>query len=72
LRVHGDAPPRAGVPPNAGCSTPRGEGRVGGDASPSDAAAAKKSALREKALADVGVQAMLEVFPAEIRDVEEM
>jgi len=37
-----------------------------------DAAAVKKTALREKALADAGVQAMLEVFPAEIRDVEEM
>jgi len=31
-----------------------------------------KSALRQQALADAGVQAMLEVFPAEIRDVEEM
>ena len=37
-----------------------------------DAAATKKSALRDKALADAGVQALLEVFPAEIRDVEEM
>ena len=37
-----------------------------------DAAASRKSALREKALADAGVQALLEVFPAEIRDVEEM
>jgi hypothetical protein len=36
------------------------------------AAAAKQSALRDQALADAGVQAMLEVFPAEIRDVEEM
>jgi DNA polymerase-3 subunit gamma/tau len=36
------------------------------------AAADKKSALREQAMADSGVQAMLEVFPAEIRDVEEM
>jgi DNA polymerase-3 subunit gamma/tau len=34
--------------------------------------AARKSALKEEALADAGVQAMLEVFPAEIRDVEEM
>ena len=42
-----------------------------GTAAP-DAAAMKKSALREKALADAGVQALLEVFPAEIRDVEEM
>jgi DNA polymerase-3 subunit gamma/tau len=35
-------------------------------------AADKKTALRERALADAGVQALLEVFPAEIRDVEEM
>jgi len=32
----------------------------------------KKTALREQALADPGVQTMLEVFPADIRDVEEM
>jgi hypothetical protein len=32
----------------------------------------KKAALREQALADSGVQAMLDVFSAEIRDVEEM
>jgi DNA polymerase-3 subunit gamma/tau len=32
----------------------------------------KKSTLRQQALADAGVQAMLEVFPAEIRDVEEI
>ena len=32
----------------------------------------KKSALREQALADSGVQAMLDVFAAEIKDVEEM
>ena len=36
------------------------------------AAADKKTALREQAMADAGVQTMLEVFPAEIRDVEEM
>ena len=36
------------------------------------AKADKKSALREQAMADAGVQALLEVFPAEIRDVEEM
>jgi len=34
--------------------------------------AEKKSALREQAMADAGVQTMLDVFPAEIRDVEEM
>jgi DNA polymerase III subunit gamma/tau len=32
----------------------------------------RQIALREQALADAGVQALLEVFPAEIRDVEEM
>jgi hypothetical protein len=32
----------------------------------------KKAALKQRALADAGVQALLEVFPAEIRDVEEM
>jgi DNA polymerase-3 subunit gamma/tau len=37
-----------------------------------DSTATKKSALREQALADAGVQALLEVFPVEIRDVEEM
>ncbi|MEP7306503.1 MAG: DNA polymerase III subunit gamma/tau [Acidobacteriota bacterium] len=39
---------------------------------PIDATGAKKIELREQALADAGVQALLEVFPAEIRDVEEM
>lgn len=34
--------------------------------------AGKQAALKEQALADAGVQALLEVFPAEIRDVEEM
>jgi len=32
----------------------------------------RKAELKQQALADKGVQAMLEVFPAEIRDVEEM
>jgi len=44
-------------------------------AAPSDAASEapdKKSALRDQALADGGIQTMLDVFPAEIRDVEEM
>ena len=35
-------------------------------------ATSKKAALREQALADSGVQAMLDVFAAEIKDVEEM
>ena len=32
----------------------------------------RKAELRQQALAEPGIQAMLEVFPAEIRDVEEM
>lgn len=32
----------------------------------------KQAALKEQAMQDAGVQALLEVFPAEIRDVEEM
>jgi hypothetical protein len=51
-------------------------GQVDAPAAPPAAAgqkpADKKAALREQALADAGVQTMLEVFPAEIRDVEEM
>jgi DNA polymerase-3 subunit gamma/tau len=39
---------------------------------PPDPAAVKKASLREQAMADTGVQAFLEVFPAEIGDVEEM
>jgi DNA polymerase III subunit gamma/tau len=40
----------------------------GADPPPPD----RKAELRQKALAEPGIQAMLEVFPAEIRDVEEM
>jgi hypothetical protein len=43
-------------------------GSPGAAAAPPD----KKAELRQQALADAGVQAMLEVFPAEIRDVEEI
>lgn len=39
---------------------------------PSAGEVERKNALKERAMADEGVQAMLEVFPAEIRDVEEM
>ena len=58
--VQAEAP----APPDAA----RSGDRSAGDAPQSD----RKSALRAQALADAGVQAMLEVFPAEIRDVEEM
>jgi DNA polymerase-3 subunit gamma/tau len=42
------------------------------DAPAAGDSADRKAALREQALADSGVQAMLDVFAAEIRDVEEM
>jgi hypothetical protein len=48
--------------PAAGVAPPAGDKQ----------AADKKSALRQQALADTSVQTMLDVFPAEIRDVEEM
>jgi hypothetical protein len=43
-----------------------------GEAAPADDPSARKNALRERAMADAGVRALLEMFPAEIRDVEEM
>ncbi len=48
---------------------------AGGDASNGEAAAPdpdRQAALRKRAMDDAGVQALLEVFPMEIRDVEEM
>ena len=42
------------------------------NASPAAAAAAPKRDLKEEARSSPGIQAMLDVFPAEIRDVEEM
>jgi hypothetical protein len=60
----------AGVQADAAGAPAGGSGEAG---APQEARTAdKKSALRDKALADAGVQTMLEVFPAEIRDVEEM
>jgi len=60
----------AGVQPDAAAASDAA--RAGSEA-PFDAPQAdRKSALREQALADAGVQAVLEIFPAEIRDVEEM
>ena len=51
----------------------RPAGRGAGASRPPQAAPdEKKAALREQALADSGVQAMLDVFAAEIKDVEEM
>jgi hypothetical protein len=60
------SPPSSGAGPQSSGSASTDQPR---DASPE---ADRKAALKEQALADSGVQAMLEVFPAEIRDVEEM
>ncbi len=49
-----------------------GASASGGEAADAEKKSAdRKTALREQAMADAGVQAMLEVFPAEIRDIEE-
>ena len=49
-----------------------GDRRRRGERAAAATADDRKTALKEQALADAGVQALLEVFPAEIRDVEEM
>jgi hypothetical protein len=41
-------------------------------AAPVDPAEARRAALKAEAMADSAVQALLDVFPSEIRDVEEM
>ena len=65
--VQGEAvPPPSPEAPKVDASAGAASGRA---ASTGDA---RQSTLRERALADAGVQALLEVFPAEIRDVEEM
>jgi hypothetical protein len=57
---------------DAGSVAPPADAAAAGGKAPAQQSAEKKTALREQALADAGVQTMLEVFPAEIRDVEEM
>jgi hypothetical protein len=56
----------------AAASTSGGEASDAGSAAPPAQSGDRKAALKEQALADANVQALLEVFPAEIRDVEEM
>ena len=57
----------AAAAPAAGEAKPGAPAASGKDEKPD-----KKSALREQAMADANVKTLLEVFPAEIRDVEEM
>jgi DNA polymerase III subunit gamma/tau len=75
----GDAAPEPRAPSSqarAASPEPRTESPEPRGASPEPRAASpdsdRKAALKQQALADSAVQAMLEVFPAEIRDVEEM
>ncbi len=56
----------AGTPP-ASASPPRSK-----EAQPAASAAAPSRDLKAEAMSSSAVQAMLDVFPAEIRDVEEM
>jgi hypothetical protein len=67
--VQGQAAPNGDAP--GGQATGQGA-RNGGAVTANGGDRGRQSALREQALADTSVQALLEVFPAEIRDVEEM
>jgi DNA polymerase-3 subunit gamma/tau len=66
----------AGTASAAGGASSSAHADSAGTAAPSTAAAAAggdpKQALKERALSDAGVQTMLDVFAAEIKDVEEM
>jgi hypothetical protein len=62
----GDAAPEPRPATTAAPSAPAAS------ASAADADSADRPDLRARALADDGVQAMLEIFPAEIREVEEI
>ena len=77
VRGHDD---RRTVTPAAGNGNTHGEDKASGAQAKAGDKSDKpvnndtpdKKSLREQAMADAGVQALLEVFPAEIRDVEEM
>jgi len=58
----------AGVPAGGGGTADNQTAAAGAPSNRQD----RKNALKEQAMADAGVKALLEVFPAEIRDVEEM
>ena len=59
----------AGAPPPSKSAAPAPDGRP----DPEEAASPdRQQALKERALSDAGVQTMLDVFAAEIKDVEEM
>jgi DNA polymerase-3 subunit gamma/tau len=73
----GAAPPAAGPPSPAGARPSAASAGVGEtSAAPASRGAAagpdRAQELKDKAMADTGVQAMLDVFAAEIKDIEEM
>ena len=73
--VMGEATAATVPPPSksqAGAETGPGGNGAAAPATKPGPDPAQKATLREQAMADASVQALLEVFPAEIRDVEEM
>ena len=69
------APPSPSSPADAGhgatAARPAGYGETTGSSS-TPVNADRKQALKQRAMSDAGVQTMLDVFAAEIKDVEEM
>jgi DNA polymerase III subunit gamma/tau len=73
--VAAEGPPSGGPPSPAGSPAGAESAGFGGTRSPADADSLgpdRKQQLKERALSDTGVQTMLDVFAAEIKDVEEM
>jgi DNA polymerase-3 subunit gamma/tau len=66
----GGTPSAAGGPPSSARAD--SAGTVEASKAPAAAGGDPKQALKERALSDAGVQTMLDVFAAEIKDVEEM
>jgi DNA polymerase-3 subunit gamma/tau len=62
---------RMTVTASEGSAVPSGARQGGASAAPASAEPDRKAVLREQALADSGVQAMLDVFGGEIKEVEE-
>jgi DNA polymerase-3 subunit gamma/tau len=74
VAAEGMASPAGGPPAPGATSSSASAPSLGGSPSGADAASAgdKKQELKDRAMTDTGVQTMLDVFAAEIKDVEEM
>jgi DNA polymerase III subunit gamma/tau len=70
--AEGSAAPGAPVLPGAPVSPKLPENSRGSEGGPVPSAGDQKQSLKERALSDTGVQTMLDVFAAEIKDIEEM